>query len=102
MNRFIVAMAAAATVATCSVPAAAQVNARQLLQERNIDAGVRSGKLTPREASTLRSEVRAIEYQTRKFKRDGRYTRGEKDIIHSRQAALARKIDRLKNNGRRA
>ena len=73
MNRLIIAMAAAASVATCAVPAAAQVNARQLNQERNIDAGVRSGKLTPREAATLRSEVRAIEYQARKFKRDGRY-----------------------------
>ena len=102
MNRLIIAIAAAASVATCAVPAAAQVNARQLNQERNIDAGVRSGKLTPREAATLRSEVRAIEYQARKFKRDGRYTQHEKDIIHARQAALAEKIDRLKANGRRS
>ena len=102
MNR-ILAMAAAAAVATCTVvPAQAAVNARQLNQERNIDAGERSGKLTPREAANLKSEVRAIERQKRRFERDGRYTRVEKARIHTMQDNLANKIDRLKANGRRS
>ncbi len=100
MNRIMLAMAAAATVATCSVPATAQVNVRQLNQERNIDAGVRSGKLTAREARNLRAEVRAIEHQKRVYQRNG-YTRVEKARIHTMQDRLATKIDRLKANGRR-
>jgi len=71
MHRAILAMAAAASVATCSVPATAQRNARQLNQERNIDAGIRSGKLTTREARNLKAEVRAIERQARVYQRDG-------------------------------
>ena len=102
MNRTLATIAAALSVATLAVPATAAVNARQLNQQRNIDAGVRSGKLTPREAAKLRMEVRAIERQYDRFKRDGRYTQGEKDIIHSRQAALSARIDHFKSNGRRA
>ncbi len=102
MKRTLTAIAAALSVAALAAPATATVNARQLNQERNIDAGVRSGKLTPREAANLRGEVRAIERQYNHFRRDGRYTQHEKDIIHSRQAALSTKIDRLKHNGRRA
>lgn len=98
----IFALFAAATVATCSVmPAQAAVNARQFNQERNIDAGVRSGKLTQREARALRAEVRGIERQKRVYSRDGRYTRVEKARIHTMQDRLANKIDRMKSNGRR-
>ncbi len=96
------AMVAAASVATCSVaPAHAAVNARQLNQERNIDAGVRSGKLTQREARSLRAEVRAIENNKRAYTRDGRYSNREKAMIHDQQAALSNRIDKLKANGRR-
>ena len=100
VNRILIAIAAVATVAT-SVPAAALVNARQLNQERNIDAGVRSGKLTQREARSLRAEVRAIAAQKAALTRDGRYSQRDKNIIHARQDRLAHRIDRLKANGRR-
>ena len=100
MNKTVTAIVAALSLAAVAAPAGAVVNARQLNQERNIDAGVRSGKLTPREASTLRAEVRAIERQKRAFERHG-YTRVEKARIHTMQDALANRIDRLKMNGRR-
>ena len=100
MKRTLTAIAAALSVAAMAAPASAAVNARQLNQERNIDAGVRSGKLTPREARNLRAEIRAIERQKHVYERDGRYTQREKDAIHSRQAVVAAKIDRLKHNGR--
>ena len=101
MNRILIALAAVATVAASSVPAAAAVNARQFNQERNIDAGVRSGKLTQREARALRAEVRAIERNKRAYTRDGHYSNREKARIHAQQDALAHKIDRMKANGRR-
>lgn len=100
MNKALTAIVAALGIAAAAAPAAAAVNARQLNQERNIDAGVRSGKLTPREASNLRGEVRAIERQQRVFARGG-YTRIEKARIHDMQDALGNRIDRLKMNGRR-
>lgn len=101
MKRTLTALAAALSVVAMAAPASAAVNARQLNQERNIDAGVRSGKLTSREATNLRMEVRAIERQKARYSRDGRYTQREKDAIHAQQAALSNKIDRLKANGRR-
>lgn len=102
MKRTLTTLAAALSVAAMAAPASAAVNARQLNQERNIDAGVRSGKLTPREARNLRLEVRAIERNKMRYTRDGRYSQREKDAIHAQQSALADKIDRLKANGRRS
>ena len=100
MKLTLTAIAAALSLAAVAAPASAAVNARQLNQQRNIDAGVRSGKLTPREATNLRMEVRAIERHKARFTRDGRYTQREKDVIHAQQAALSNKIDRLKHNRR--
>ncbi|WP_419815022.1 hypothetical protein [Glacieibacterium sp.] len=101
MNMKLTALVAAVISVGVAVPAAAAVNARQLNQERNIDAGLRSGKLTRGEARTLKSEIRAIEFQKAKFERDGHYTKREKAIIHRRQDAVAHRMDRLKSNGRR-
>lgn len=95
------ALVAAVAMLGVSMPAAAAVNARQLNQQRNIDAGVRSGKLTYREARTLRMDVKAIERNKRAYTRDGRYSNREKARIHAQQEALSNKIDRLKANGRR-
>ncbi len=101
MTKTLTAVIAALSLASLAVPAAAAINARQLNQERNIDAGVRSGKLTRAEARTLRAEVDAIERQKERFTMRGGYSAREKQIIHARQDALARHIDRLKMNGRR-
>ena len=103
MNRFLAATAAAMALATLAAPASAAVNARQLNQYRNIDAGLRSGKLTRAEVTTLRAEQHAIERAAERFKFSGRtYTDREKAKIHAMQDAAARHIDRLKHNARRA
>ena len=100
MNRIILAAVAALSVAAVAAPATAAINARGLNHDRLIDAGVRSGKLTPAEARTLRAEQNAIERQKRRFERDGNYSRREKAIIHDQQDAAGRHIDRLKANNR--
>ena len=102
MNKTVTAIIAALSLAAVAAPAAAAVNARQLNQMRNIDAGVRSGKLTPREAATLRAEQRMIENTKHRLKAHNGYGNRDERRIHAMQDAAARHIDRLKFNGRRA
>jgi hypothetical protein len=59
MKRFIIALALGTMVAGTTM-AAKPVNVRQLNQERRIDAGLRSGKLTRSEAEHLRAQQASI------------------------------------------
>ena len=102
MNRTLAAFAAALSIAVVAAPASAAVNARQLNQQRNIDAGLRSGKLTQGEYNRLKDEQRMISRAEHRFQRSGgRYTEAEKQQVHAMQDAAARHMDRLKHNGRR-
>ncbi|KPF78274.1 hypothetical protein IP88_04395 [alpha proteobacterium AAP81b] len=94
-------LAAAVSIGALAVPATAAVNVRQLNQQRNIDAGLRSGKLTRAEYRQLKAEQRAIERNQARYTRDGFYSAREKAMIHAQQDAAGRHIDRLKANGRR-
>lgn len=60
MHRTILALAAGALVAGTAASAAGPVNTRQLNQERRIDAGKRSGKLTEAEAARLKAQQSRI------------------------------------------
>jgi hypothetical protein len=60
MKGLFVALAIGTLVASGAAMAAAPVNVRQLNQERRIDAGVRSGKLTAAEAARLRAQQASI------------------------------------------
>ncbi len=101
MHKTLTAVIAALSLAAVAAPAAAAINARQLNQMRNIDAGVRSGKLTPREAATLRAEQRMIERTKHVLKSRNGYGDGDERRIHRMQDAAARHIDRLKFNAAR-
>ena len=101
MNKTLTAIAAALSLAVVAAPATAAINSRQLNQERNIDAGVRSGKLTPHEAQTLRAEQRHIENTKHRLKRHNGYGDRDEREIHRMQDQAARNIDRLKYNGAR-
>ena len=83
-----------------AAPATAAVNVRQLNQERRIDAGVRSGKLSPHEARKLKNEQRLIAIQKARMKarNGGHLTAAQKRLIHQRQDAADRHILRLKHN----
>lgn len=101
MKKLVATCAAVIAMASLTAPATAAVNARQLNQQRNIDAGLRSGKLTRAEYNTLKTEQRLIERNQRRLARDGNYSRRDKAAIHAQQDAAARNIDRLKANRRR-
>lgn len=102
MKKAILAIAGLA-VAAMSVPAVAQVNLRQVNQERRIDAGRRSGKLTAAEAARLRYQQRSIRVLEARLRarHGGKLTTADRRLIHARQAQANAAILREKNNGRR-
>ena len=83
--------------------AQAAVNARQLNQQRRIDAGTRSGKLSPREAASLKAEQRSISNQEARMRarHHGHLTARDKQIIHARQERANHDILAKKHNARR-
>lgn len=78
-------------------------NVRQLNQERRIDAGTRSGKLTRAEAARLKSEQASITRLERQLKarHGGRLTSADKRLIHARQAQANRHILAQKHDSER-
>ena len=90
-------IATGVTGATLAQPAA---NLRQLNQERRIDAGVRSGKLTPHEAATLRAQQHSIsrEKQVMKASHGGHLTRRDRAMLHARQERANHRILMNKHN----
>ncbi len=100
MLKILYAAAGAMALLAVATPSVAAVNVRQLNQERRIDAGVRSGKLTPYEARKLKSEQRLIARQkaAAKARHGGHLTRADKARIHGHQEAANRHIKRLKHN----
>ena len=100
MKKRISALMLAAIGLATATGAAAQTNLRQLNQERRIDAGVRSGKLAPGEATTLRHQQRAIENQSKRMRarHHGHLTARDKRILHARQDRANRRILAKKHN----
>lgn len=97
-------LALALGLVTVAVAGAAQaappVNARQLNQERRIDAGVRSGKLSPHEAAVLKSQQASIRGEERRMRaaHGGHLTARDKRLIHARQDAANAQILHKKHN----
>ncbi len=79
------------------------VNVRQANQERRIDAGTRSGKLTHREAAGLKSQQRSIaQLEARlRARHGGHLTAADKRLIHARQARANRAILSQKHDRQR-
>ncbi len=102
MKKTIIAVALAAFVAG-AVPSTAAVNVKQLNQQRRIDAGHRSGKLTNRETRHLKGEQRAIARQEARMRarHGGHLTAHDKRVIHSEQRTANRHILHAKHNGHR-
>jgi uncharacterized protein HemX len=90
-----------AAIGTSAI-AAGPVNVRQANQERRIDAGHRSGKLTRAEEARLNAEQRSIKRLEAQLKaRHGRLTAADKRLIHSRQEAANRHILAQKGDAQR-
>lgn len=87
MRKIILALALGALTTGVAAEAQRPANLRQLNQERRIDAGKRSGKLTGSEAARLKSEQRAIaQLRVRlKARHGGHLTAADKRLIHNRQ-----------------
>lgn len=66
-----------------------------------IDEGVRSGRITQREARRLYKRERLIERQEQAFKADGVVTRQERRQLRAELSALRDEVERMMHNDRR-
>ncbi len=75
------------------------IDLRQANQQRQIDAGKRSGKLSLRERQILTSEQRAIKQQEARYRDSGgRFTNREEAAIMAMLDRAQAHINRLKDN----
>lgn len=91
----VLALSFAATLATAPARAGAAdpgVNARQARQALRIEHGVASGALTASEARRLAAEQRAIRFEERVYRSDGRLTRWERADLARDQSIASRHI----------
>jgi hypothetical protein len=91
------ATAALASALALAAPAAAQsysnwrsINERQAMLDQRIDAGVRNGSLTRREAESLRGEFRQIAYLERRYRVGGLSLAERRDLDRRFDALSAR------------
>lgn len=92
MKRIIIALALG-TLATSSVAlAAGPVNVRQINQERRIDAGKRSGKLTGAEAARLKAQQASIRAEVARMR--ARHPHGLTAADKTRLTAMQDEADR--------
>lgn len=103
MRNTLIAALAATLAVTATMPATAQINVRQVNQQRRIDAGHRSGKLSPAEYRHLKAQQRSIQRQTAHLRAQhgGKLTRADKRLIHDRQAEADRAITHQKHDRQR-
>ncbi|MRR05374.1 MAG: hypothetical protein EG822_09145 [Deltaproteobacteria bacterium] len=76
-----------------------RVDRRELRQERRIEWGVASGRLTPWEARVLKKEQARIRFMEARMKSDGHLTFRERQILNQRLNVASRDIWRLNHNG---
>lgn len=100
MKKTIIALALGALTIAGAAAAESPVNVRQANQERRIDAGHRSGKLTNHETMRLKAQQRSIAMEEKRMRarHGGHLTARDKRIIHMRQqqanhAILSQKHD---------
>ncbi len=91
---------AAIIMALAVSSAEAQTVVRQRVQHKRIRQGVRSGELTPAEATNLRHGQREIRREKKAARADGVVTPGERREIRKDQRKESRKIFRKKHNNR--
>jgi gas vesicle protein len=91
MKRMLVALAIGTLIGSGAAMAAAPVNVRQLNQERRIDAGLRSGKLTRAEADHLRAQQAAIRAEVSRMR--ARHPHGLTEGDKQRLTALQDQAD---------
>jgi hypothetical protein len=104
MKKLILAFVAAGAAIGGVTTATAAINAKQINQQRLIDAGHRSGKLTHSERAQLKAQQRSIAAQERRMRarHNGRLTAQNKRVLHALQRQAGRDIEREKYDGQRS
>jgi hypothetical protein len=100
MRRIIPACAAVILLAGVSPTVAGEIQEREEHQERRIEKGERSGRLTPKEANRLENEQQTIEEERQRALEDGKITHGERREIRHDQKKANRDIRKKKHNER--
>jgi len=77
------------------------IKKREWRQERRIDQGIASGRLTPREAMALEREQFRIRHMEARMKSDGCLTARERLKLHHELNIASRNIWLLNHNGYR-
>jgi hypothetical protein len=92
MKRMLVTLAIGTLIGSSAAMAAPTVNVRQLNQERRIDAGLRSGKLTQGEAGHLRAQQASIRAEVSRMR--AKHPHGLTESDKRRLTALQDEADR--------
>lgn len=95
-----VAVAAALTIPAIAVAADStkRIDKRQEYQDKRIDKGVETGKITEKEAKNLEKGQEHVQNLEDKALADGKVTKVEKARIEHAQNKQSRKIARKKHN----
>jgi hypothetical protein len=78
------------------------IDQRQINQDRRIQHGIESGRLTPREAGRLEAQQARIEHREARMKADGHLTAAERRQLTRLQDRASRNIYHKKHNLRYA
>lgn len=104
MTKLIIAAALLLSVASPALAdhgRRAQVDRRLDSDRARINAGIRDGSLTRREASQLRREMHTVRRDERRAAADGRITRAEQARLDRETARLSRHIHRERTDAAR-
>lgn len=103
MKKMIIAFVSLGIFCGAVTTANAAINVRQLNQQRLIDAGHRSGKLTHSERAQLKAQQRRITARERamRARHQGRLIARDERILHALQRQAGRDIAREKHDGQR-
>ena len=103
MKRMITVLIAASLSVGVAATANAAINVNQINQQRLIDAGYRSGKLTRFEKGKLEAQQRSISARERfmRARHGGDLTKRDKRTLHALQKQAGRDIQREKYDRQR-
>jgi hypothetical protein len=79
-----------------------RIQKREQNQEKRIDQGVKSGEVTPGEASRLEKEQAKIKQDEARMKSDGKLTKKERRKLKREQNKASKDIYRAKHNDKKA
>jgi hypothetical protein len=102
MRKIIILLALGAIAVPATAFADVGIDIRQSNQQRQIDAGKRSGKLTRRERDVLTIEQRSIKREEGRLRARGGFGNRDQAYILGLLDRAQRHIDRLKNNRERS